>query len=78
MKEILFIIFIAKTIDSYASGGWIFEHFQKTISENYDIKIFECEPKVDKGLPLEIFVKREKITYKRIYLISAMGILIGV
>ena len=70
MKEILFIVFIAKTVDNYASRGWIFKHFENTKSAKYDIKIFECEPKTDKGLPLEIFIKKEKSSYKIIYLIS--------
>ena len=70
MNERLFIIFIANTVNNYASRGWIFKHFNDSISNEYDIKIFDCEPTNDKGIPLEIFVKKQKCNYKRIYLIS--------
>ena len=70
MDKHLFIIFIAKTVDNFASRGWIYEHFNDCISDRYVIEIFENDPIIDKGHSLELYIKSKKSEYKTIFLIS--------
>tara|TARA_Y100001978_G_scaffold201075_1_gene218636 strand:- start:1466 stop:2590 length:1125 start_codon:yes stop_codon:yes gene_type:complete len=70
MDKYLFIIFIAKTIDNFASRGWIYEHFKDCVSDRYVIEIFENDPIIDKGHSLELYIKSKNSEYKTIFLIT--------